>query len=130
MGRILQIQVRAWTYDEDEVSVAWPLLTGLVWPQNSDWPIPSSKHGVMDLVQALPDAIEFGNWTNNGADNGAATWPKEIKTDIALKVQEISITKKKIENALADWQPVEANRLSDQLEDQLTALEHTLVNSK
>ena len=24
MGKILQIQVRAWTYDENEVTAAWP----------------------------------------------------------------------------------------------------------
>ena len=114
MGKILQIQVRAWTYDEDEVAGAWPRLTGLVWPQRDAWAPPGSKHGVMYLVQALPDVLEFGNV------------PKEIKTALKPGAQEISLTGKKLETALADWQPLEANRLSDHLEDQLTALENAI----
>ena len=34
MGRILQIRVSAWTYDEDEVLQAWPKLCALVWSRH------------------------------------------------------------------------------------------------
>lgn len=111
MGKILQIRVSAWTYDEDEVSCAWPRLTALVWPERDAWAPAGSKHGVMELAKALPDVARFGNWS----EATRQALKQGIDTAYALSG--------KIDTALADWQPALANSLSDQLEDALTALE-------
>lgn len=111
MGKILQIRVTSWTYDEDEVNRAWPRLTGLVWARRDTWAPAGARHGVLELAKALPDAARFGHWpesTRQALKDGIAT------------VYDLSV---RLEAALADWQPALANRLSDELEDALSGLE-------
>lgn len=111
MGKILQIRVTAWTYDEDEVTRAWPRLTALVWPERDKWAAAGAKHGVLELAKALPDVARFGDWPE-------AT--RQALRDGIARAHELSV---KLETALADWQPSVANALSDDLEDALSALE-------
>lgn len=111
MGRILQIRVTAWTYDEDEVNRAWPRLTALVWAERDRWVPAGARHGVLELAKALPDAARFGHWPES---------TRQALRDGIDKAYGLSI---RLEAALADWQPSLANRLSDELEDALTSLE-------
>ena len=91
MGKYLQIQVRAWTYDEEELLRAWPCLTSLAWSEYDARNAPSSKHGVMELAENLPDILRFGEllsfWRKlkvghfrvisreNQPDSSGLTWP-------------------------------------------------------
>jgi len=108
MGKILQVRVSAWTFSEEEVEKAWPLLWKLVWGEGGD-AIP--KKGVIELSQAVFDAVRAGLIPREQADalrNGAE------------KVEELRF---KIEGALSSWQPKEADRLIYELEDGLDVLE-------
>ncbi len=111
MGKILQIRVSAWTYDDEEVSKAWPLLSEFVWSQTDRWGPTDARHGVLELAEFLPDAIRFG--MKNEKLKAAAT-PACAETAAILG---------KLRDALAGWDPREANRLSDLLEDSLTRVE-------
>ncbi|HIV66444.1 MAG TPA: hypothetical protein H9991_09320 [Candidatus Mailhella excrementigallinarum] len=111
MGRILQIRVSAWTYDEDDVLRAWPRLCAAVWPELDKWAPVGGRRGVMELAEALPDVVRFGGW------------PEELKTRTAEAVRAVAKCREGLVQALADWKPEEANRLSDSLEEALDTLE-------
>ncbi len=111
MGKILQIRVGAWTYDEDEVTAAWPKLTALVWSELDCWGPSGMKRGVTELAEYLPDALRF-------ADIDDET--RKLLAPGAKKVEEKLDA---MRSALADWEPRRANTLSNELEDALTALE-------
>ncbi len=108
MGKVLQIRVTSCTWNEDLVEQEWPRLAQLAFSV----PIKHEKHGVMDMVKALGDGLQFMDWT------------PERKNALAEGIQNAVALKKSIETALADWDPRTANRLSDDLEEQLDALEH------
>ncbi len=116
MGRILQIRVSAWTYDEDEVSGAWPRLSAFVWGQTERWGSPGMKHGVLELAEFLPDAVQFG------MDDAA------LKSDAAPEVEKAGALLEKLREALAAWEPREANRISTELEDCLDRLEQIFAD--
>lgn len=111
MGRILQIRVSAWTYDEDDVLRAWPRLCAAVWPELDKWAPVGGRRGVMELAEALPAVVRFGGW------------PEELKTRTAEAVRAVAKCREGLVQALADWKPEEANRLSDSLEEALDTLE-------
>lgn len=111
MGKVLQIRVTSWTWNEDLVEKEWPRLSELAFSV----PMKHEKHGVMDMVRALGDGLLFMKWS---AERKEALG-EGIKNAVSLK--------KRIESALADWNPQEANRLSDELELQLDKLEHKFV---
>ena len=111
MGKILQIRVGAWTYDEDEVTAAWPKLTALVWSELDRWGPSGMKRGVTELAEYLPDSLRF-------ADIDDET--RKLLAPGAKKVEEKLDA---MRSALADWEPRRANTLSNELEDALTALE-------
>lgn len=111
MGKILQIRVGAWTYDEDEVTAAWPKLTALVWSELDRWGPSGMKRGVTELAEYLPDALRF-------ADIDDET--RKLLAPGAKKVEEKLDA---MRSALADWEPRRANTLSNELEDALTALD-------
>lgn len=114
MGKYLQIRVKAETYCSEDVEKGWPCLWALAWPEPygaQTLPLPNLPRGVLELVQALDDQRRFSSWSSElvkglGAGIGAA---------ISFKEQ--------LEQALADWNPREANILSDKLEDALAGLE-------
>lgn len=111
MGRILQIRVGAWTYNEDEVLAAWPKLSALVWSELDRWGPAGMRRGVTELAEYLPDSLRF------------ADIPKETKERLAPGAEKVSGILKDMRAALADWEPRRANALSDALEDALTELE-------
>ena len=111
MGKILQIRVGAWTYDEDEVTAAWPKLTALVWSELDRWGPSGMKRGVTELAEYLPDALRFADLDDE---------TRKLLAPGAKKVEEKLDA---MRSALADWEPRRANTLSNELEDALTALE-------
>jgi len=117
MGKILQIRVMASTYDPEDMDKAWPRLVALCRP---DYPYPKGPKtrptGVLELVQTLDDRCRFGDWEERAKD---ALRPG---IDAALAV------KARLEQALGDWRPTEANHLSDELEEALAALETQAKN--
>jgi hypothetical protein len=111
VGKVLQIRVSAWTYDEDEVIAAWPKLAALVWGQLDQWGPAGMKRGVTELAEYLPDAVKFSELS---ADTKKRLRPGAEKAAAILE---------DMRTALASWDPRRANTLSDALEEALTALE-------
>ena len=111
MGRILQIRVSAWTYDEDEVTQAWPKLCALVWSQLDQWGPVGMKRGVTELAGYLPDALRFSDI------------PEDQKKLLRPGTEKVASVLEAMRSALADWDPRRANVLSSELEDALSELE-------
>lgn len=111
MGKALQIRVSAVTWNEDLLEELWPKLTGLAFSV----PIKHEKHGVLEMVRALDEGLTFMKWS------------KARQEALGPGIREAARLKQNLEKALADWQPREANVLSDQLEDVLDQLEQAFV---
>lgn len=111
MGKILQIRVGAWTYNEEEVVAAWPKLSALVWSELDQWGPSGMKRGVTELAEYLPDALRF------------ADVPKETRRLLEPGARRVAELLSAMRSALADWDPRRANALSNDLEDALTELE-------
>ena len=111
MGKILQIRVSAWTYDEDEVLAAWPRLCGIVWPQLEQWGPTGMKHGVTELAGYLPDALRFSDL------------PEAEKKALRPGADNVANILEQMRSALASWDPRKAHALSEVLEEALSELE-------
>ncbi|MBB5143072.1 MULTISPECIES: hypothetical protein [Desulfovibrio] len=111
MGNALQIRVTAVTWNEDLLEKLWPKLTELAFSV----PIKHEKHGVLEMVRALSDGLQF------------LPWSEARRKAMGPGIEEAARIKQALENALADWQPREANILSDKLEDVLDNLEKAFV---
>lgn len=107
MGKVLQIRVSAWTWDEDLVSKAWPRLSELAFSV----PLKHEKHGVLEMVQSLGDGLQF------------MKWPEERREALTPGIEKCVDIKRRLEGALANWNPREANSLSEELERELDDLE-------
>ena len=111
MGKILQIRVGSWTYNEDEVTAAWPKLSALVWSELDRWGPSGMKRGVTELAEYLPDSLRF------------ADIPEEARKLLMPGAKKVEEKLNAMRSALADWEPRKANTLSNELEDVLTELE-------
>ncbi len=111
MGEALQIRVSAVTWNEDLLEKLWPKLTELAFSV----PIKHEKHGVLEMVRALHEGLQF------------LPWSEARRKAMGPGIEEAARLKQALENALADWQPREANILSDKLEDVLDTLEKAFV---
>ena len=111
MGKALQIRVSAVTWNEDLLEQLWPQLTELAFSV----PIKHEKHGVLEMVRALHEGLQF------------LPWSEARRKAMGPGIEEAARLKQALENALADWQPREANILSDKLEDVLDTLEKAFV---
>ena len=111
MGEALQIRVTAVTWNEDLLEKLWPQLTELAFSV----PIKHEKHGVLEMVRALHEGQQF------------LPWSEARRKAMGPGIEEAARLKQALENALADWQPREANILSDKLEDVLDTLEKAFV---
>jgi len=107
MGKLLQIRVSAWTYDEAEVETAWPRLAELAFSV----PLNHQRRGVLEMVAALDDGLRFMDWSDS------------LKDSIAPGLQRVVTIRNQLEGALADWDPRRANTLSNELENALDAVE-------
>ena len=112
MGKVLQIRVSASTPFPEEVQRQWPRLSALAWPQGE----PQSP-SVPALARALYDQYRFG-----GAD---PIW-KTLADSLATMHQ----AHRELDDALAEWQPQEANQASDRLEDSLNEMERLAAASE
>ena len=108
MGKFLQIRVSAWTYREEDVADNWPNLCALAWPAP---PRPGEKRGVLELAETLHTGILYAGWNSN------------LKKLLAQGIDEVENIRNQLENALANWEPRAANKLSERLEEILTDLE-------
>ena len=80
---------------------------------------PGERRGVLELAGALENEILYADWDNR------------LREKLKAGVDEAAQLKMRLEAALADWAPREANRLSELLEDALSELERnasTLLN--
>ncbi len=109
MGKALQIRLSAVTWNEDLLEKLWPQLSELAFT------LPHSKRGVLEMVQCLSDGLDFTKWSD------------ERKEKLGPNIKKAASIMHKIENALADWDPREANKLSDELEDVLNILEKDYI---
>ena len=111
MGKALQIRVSAVTWNEDLLEQLWPQLTELAFSV----PIKHEKRGVLEMVRALDEGLQF------------LPWSEARRAALGPGIREAARIKTALEAALADWQPREANALSDKLEDVLDSLEQAFV---
>lgn len=109
MGKVLQIRVTAVTWNDELVEDDWPRLSKLAF----GLPIKLENHGVLELVRALSEGLEFMNW------------PEERKQAMGDGIRECARIRDELNRALADWEPRKANDLSNQLEDALDRLERS-----
>ncbi|MDR0816300.1 MAG: hypothetical protein LBN28_02750 [Desulfovibrio sp.] len=111
MGKALQIRVSAVTWNKDLMEEMWPKLSELAFSV----PIKHEGHGVLEMVRALNEGLVFMQWS------------RARKKAMGEGIRRAAGLKKALEEALANWQPREANALSDQLEDTLDQLEKSIV---
>ncbi len=114
MGKVLQIRVSAWTYDEEEVVRTWPRLAELVWAQLNAWGSAGMRRGVLELAEYASDAVRFSDMPE-ARKQRLAPWAKAVTARLG-----------EMREALANWKPREANALSEKLEDALTDLERQM----
>ena len=107
MGKALQIRVSAVTWDVELLEKLWPRLSELAFSV----PVKHDKHGVLEMVQSLGDGLKFMDWS------------KERKQALGLGIEKAVDTARRLEGALSNWNPREANALSDELELELDKLE-------
>lgn len=108
MGEVLQIRVVAQTYKPESVERRWPALFSLAWPSPSPaWP----HKGVMELPEALFEQLSLGEW------------PKDRQEVLRGPISKVLDIRGRLEAALAERKPQEADRLSYELEDSLDELE-------
>lgn len=107
MGKVLQIRVIAVTWDDELLEDYWPRVTKLAFSV----PVKLENHGLLEMVRALSEGLEFMKWSENR------------KKAMGQGIRDAAKIRHEIENALADWEPKKANELSNRLEDTLDALE-------
>ena len=111
MGQALQIRVMATTWNPDLLEELWPRLSELAFSV----PIKQERRGVLEMVRALEDGLQF------------LPWSEERRRALGPGIHEAARLKTQLEAMLADWNPHEANRLSEELEGVLDRLEHNFV---
>lgn len=111
MGKVVQIRVIAVTWNEDLIEDYWPRVARLAFSV----PIKLANHGVLEMVRALSEGLEFEDWSEAR---------KQAMGPGIRKAEQIRVD---LEKALADWEPRKANELSNRLEDALDELERAYV---
>lgn len=106
MGRVLQIRVMAYTYDPSEVEKQWPRLYKLAFPTTGE-----AEHGVQEMVRSLGEQMRFGD-----AD-------QTVKSALLAGTEKTEAVLERMDAALGEWNPQDANKLSEELEEALDELE-------
>lgn len=113
MGRVLQVRLMAYTFAEDDVRKAWPLLWNWAFEETRPG-FPMEMKGVLELVRALDELYQFGDI------------PDSLRKVLAGFLPEAVAGAEELQRQLADWNPKAANVASDRIEDALSELEkHT-----
>jgi hypothetical protein len=115
MGKILQIRVYAYTYNEEDVRKTWPRLWSLAFEETKPG-FPYEMAGVLELVRALDDLYQFG------------VMPEAFRTVVASGLPKVVQAVEELQRHLADWNPQAANQASDQIEEGLGELERQVAN--
>ena len=131
MGRVLSIRLSAVTYNEEDVFRSWPGLCALAWPGKGDiaggaWkpkaktfaaPVAAepTSHGVLDLAHSLSEEFQFGDWED------------AVKEKLGDGMSALQKAATKLDSALEDWKPQDANAATNDIEDALDKLEGTLA---
>ncbi|HDQ41112.1 MAG TPA: hypothetical protein ENN39_08825 [Desulfonatronum sp.] len=113
MGKVLQIRVSAETYDPQQVERHWPRLSRLAWGVNAT--AEGRVMGVRELIAAVNDLWKFGN-----------EWSEEIRETVGRALPGLLDLDHRLEAALADRRPDQADALSYEIEDVLDGLEREL----
>lgn len=111
MGRVLQVRVSAWTFDEKDVRKQWPALCGLVWKEEGEFL--NAKRGVEELAEAVQTACEAG------------LLPDEQIKALEKQAADAYSLLEKLRSQLGDWEAKEADKTTYALEDALDGLENT-----
>ena len=115
MGKVLQVRVYAYTYDEEDVRKAWPLLWRLAFVETKPG-FPFETKGVLELVRALDDLYQFG------------VLPEATRAALASGLPLVVKGVEDLQRRLADWNPQAANQATDQIEEGLGELEKQVAN--
>jgi len=115
MGKVLQVRVYAYTYDEEDVRKTWPLLWRLAFVETKPG-FPFETKGVLELVRALDDLYQFG------------VLPEATRAVLAAGLPQVVKGVETLQKRLADWNPQGANEASDQIEEGLGELEKRAAN--
>jgi hypothetical protein len=115
MGKVLQIRVYAYTYNEEDVRKAWPRLWSLAFEETKPG-FPYEMAGVLELVRALDDLYQFG------------VMPEAFRTVVASGLPKVVKAVEELQRHLADWNPQAANQASDRIEEGLGELERQVAN--
>ncbi|NCD26087.1 MAG: formin-like protein 18 [Deltaproteobacteria bacterium] len=110
MGRVLQVRVSAFTYSEDDVRKAWPVLWRWAFEETKPG-FPHEMKGVLELVRALEDLYRFGDIPSALREVLEKDLPRAVRGVEAL------------EQELGNWNARGANTATDAIEDSLTELE-------
>ncbi|MDO9584517.1 MAG: formin-like protein 18 [Desulfomicrobium sp.] len=110
MGKILQIRVYAYTYDENEVRKTWPKLWHMAFETFKPG-FPRETAGALELVRALDDLYQFGDM------------PEAARTVLASGLPPVVKATEELQRHLADWNPQAANQATDRIEEGLAELE-------
>lgn len=113
MGKVLQIRVSALTYDPDAVYRHWPGLSRMAWGRE-EYALDKNM-GVRELVAKLNDLSKFGN-----------DWPPEVQAAVGQAMPALLQFEERLENALAERRPSDADTLTYALEDGLDGLERMI----
>lgn len=132
MGRVLTVRLSAVTYSEEDVYKTWPSLCALAWPGQGEtrsgaWrpcapafvgPVAPEKRtrGVVDLAHDLLEESRFGDWEPG------------LKNLLEQHLADLAAARSVLDKALEDWQPREANRATDMIEDVLDKLEKSAAH--
>jgi hypothetical protein len=111
VGKVLQIRVMAWTPQPADLEARWPRLAALVLAEIGAPGGRARELGVVEMAEALADLVRFGAL-------GAA--PRQ---GMLAALEPVERAKARLDAALADWKPAEANTASDALEEALDGLE-------
>jgi hypothetical protein len=110
LGRVLQIRVSAYTFDPSEVEKNWPHLFEVVFAQDQK----VSNPGVRELLKRLKEKVLFEDLD------------PRIAAFLEPQVKELESWQKKLDTALANWEPQKANEISYLLEEKLDQIEQKL----
>lgn len=106
MGRVLQIRVMAYTYDPGELERQWPRLYKLAFPTTGE-----SEHDMREMIGSLADQVRFG------------ALDSRQKSLLVPEVEQVEGVLARMDYALGEWDPREANKISEELEEALDQME-------
>ncbi|ACU88451.1 hypothetical protein [Desulfomicrobium baculatum] len=115
MGKVLQVRVYAYTYNEEDVRKTWPRLWSLAFEETKPG-FPYEMAGVLELVRALDDLYQFG------------VMPEAFRAVVASGLPKVVKAVEDLQRHLADWNPQAANQASDRIEEGLGELERQVAN--